>query len=1689
MSGWSVDFLKTVLGIKKVIVDVNPDIVDFFELCKTWDELSSLDNDGKLKWAENVEIADESLISFFHDINYGTKDLTNYEKYLANGSKSTLFFSSVTKKASSVLKSFAATLSSMVVMWAIGKAINLIVEAIDSLIVTHKEQLELIQEAKKEYEESTSTLVSLEEKLASTKKRIDELNSLDIPSFTEQDELDNLQKQNDELERSIALERERQKLALENTIKEITSTYQNNRDKYNTYKITEKQEDNIQANEAIQFYTNEQINNPYTPPWTLWEPKVRVKKLQQQIKENNQEIENIKKELLNITSKELEDYIKIYESYGIENLSPDQKASYQSMKVDLDDIYKKILDPGAYFEIQLKPIFQSESLDGIEEKILNYFSNGGTIEGIGEDLGNSLMQSLEQACEQNGIDPATLLEHMYGKATDKIDTNAVREQMIGKFGLQNNELKQVIYDLNDEEIEAYVKLNVNPASDNWNLDEWLKYIKDFIASKGEGIKIPFILSDEKSKSIDDFQSKMNTISSALQSLRNGTKIDLTDLYQEFGFLLNTTDDLDVALQKLVDSELKKLYRTLGDNVPSSLKDALDAVAENAVNTSKETKTLSNALSALTTGQELLSSVKETMSSSDFTGFDLSILEKMISTYADMEDSVNSYVSGWISVEDVYAALEKCYQNDIKAFEASNQSKIYTNDQYYSLILKTEKTKVDELSKAYKTDFNNYKNLATAKKAVEEQLLLGISSLWHKYYDIVQGSDGVFYASPKFNTNSYDAQRDPTKQEMIQKANELNQFYRDLADTFHINTISFQPLVLDASSKSNSKSAKSTKDFENLIDWVSQSLEILQSRVTKSQEAFQNTKGYDEQIVKIKELINAQKGLASGYSKAAETYYQQYQKALGKTGMAKKVKSSIESGTKFNIEDFIDKNIDSDSTGTREKLYNSIQDAIDWYNKYSDASKNKVSIGLEISDNELQILEIQLSKLTAKESILTEKLNSSTLPYLDQIGLMGEQLAIKKEILQQELKIAKAKNDTLEAERISIELENTLAQDRYQQFATLYSGIQSEFDHRESLLETQRKQIEARMEYTNTVGLKAGQSYYERLIELQKKSLTVLKEEKEELKQAFDEAVAYGRLEIGTDAWYEQLTVLTDLDEKISDAQQSIANYQVAVRNLTWENFDLLIDKFSRITKESDFLIDLLSQSKLINEDGSYTSEGTATQAQRSVNYTTYMEIAKEYERAANELINATDQESIAKREEYLDAQQNAIQSALQEKQAMIDLVKEGIQAQINAFEKLIQKKKESLDTEKALYDYQKTIADKNKEIASIQRQIDIFSEDDSLENQKRLRELYSKLQNAEDDLYDTEHNHSIESQKSALDKELESYKDSMNVYMENTEKLFLSTLEMVKAENTSVATTIRTVAKEVGYTITNEMGSAWANATSGINQYATSVTSQASGILSVLESIRFAWENVATAAEKAAIENIGSVEDQFHETTTTNPSKITVEDILGDKTNNTISRGESAINQYVTSLGYQKLGNEQILNLAKLLGIDGLNEKNLWNDDSLKLRTQLLNQLKSYLAKNSFSTRGIVKVHGEPTIPTLTGEDNISLVKNNETILTKEFIGLLPKTVEEIKNFISPNLWNQMPTNLWSAYPEMNASRNNSVNTSVGEYKVEVNVYNPANPEEILYAIQKSSKLQRGIQAVTIDQMLGKSKYTVNQIR
>ena len=76
----------------------------------------------------------------------------------------------------------------------------------------------------------------------------------------------------------------------------------------------------------------------------------------------------------------------------------------------------------------------------------------------------------------------------------------------------------------------------------------------------EKVKLFSIEDEETSKEIDDFQSKMSTLKSALQNIEDlkFSNSDLVDLEQQFPELTNASGDLSTAIKKLINESLSSL---------------------------------------------------------------------------------------------------------------------------------------------------------------------------------------------------------------------------------------------------------------------------------------------------------------------------------------------------------------------------------------------------------------------------------------------------------------------------------------------------------------------------------------------------------------------------------------------------------------------------------------------------------------------------------------------------------------------------------------------------------------------------------------------------------------------------------------------------------------------------------------------------------------------------------------------------------------------------------------------------------------------------------------------------------------------------------------------------------------------------------------------------------------------------
>lgn len=108
---------------------------------------------------------------------------------------------------------------------AVGAALIIIPKLIDAITVTTEESIEALSDMKSEYDDNKSNLESLNSELENTKSRMDELEAKGHLTLTEQEELTNLQLQNKELERTIALEEARQRVEAKKLAKQADETY------------------------------------------------------------------------------------------------------------------------------------------------------------------------------------------------------------------------------------------------------------------------------------------------------------------------------------------------------------------------------------------------------------------------------------------------------------------------------------------------------------------------------------------------------------------------------------------------------------------------------------------------------------------------------------------------------------------------------------------------------------------------------------------------------------------------------------------------------------------------------------------------------------------------------------------------------------------------------------------------------------------------------------------------------------------------------------------------------------------------------------------------------------------------------------------------------------------------------------------------------------------------------------------------------------------------------------------------------------------------------------------------------------------------------------------------------------------------------------------------------------------------
>lgn len=342
------------------------------------------------------------------------------------------------------------------------------------------------------------------------------------------------------------------------------------------------------------------------------------------------------------------------------------------------------------------------------------------------------------------------------------------------------------------------------------------------------------------------------------------------------------------------------------------------------------------------------------------------------------------------------------------------------------------------------------------------------------------------------------------------------------------------------------------------------------------------------------------------------------------------------------------------------------------------------------------------------------------------------------------------------------------------------------------------------------------------------------------------------LKQGSEEWKKYNDQLQDYKNNMISAADAIEEYKDAMTELMYKELDDFKSKMDSINGTIDTMNSLIGDTNLVDENGKLTDRGLAQVALYAQQYLNAKQEAAEYSEAIESLDDALESGLITQDEynsmlyEYTSAQESAVLASKESRDAILSLVKEGIQAEIDAKKKLINETKAALEAEQDLHDYQESIAEKSSNISKLERQIAALSNSTDRADIAQKLQLQQELAEAQKDLYETQYDHEMEQRKDALDKEYEAFEESKNKEMDELdsnldaqEAAIKKYLEEVKSNYSTVYGILTQYGNEYSLSAIDSLTEPWDSSSDAANLCADAIGEVTSNIQYEIDNLDF----------------------------------------------------------------------------------------------------------------------------------------------------------------------------------------------------------------------------------------------------------
>ena len=650
-------------------------------------------------------------------------------------------------------------------------------------------------------------------------------------------------------------------------------------------------------------------------------------------------------------------------------------------------------------------------------------------------------------------------------------------------------------------------------------------------------------------------------------------------------------------------------------------------------------------------------------------------------------------------------------------------------------------------------------------------------------------------------------------------------------------------------------AESTKHSNELnndseIDWIANSLKNIARQAELTKQELDNlftTSGSLDAVKHANDLLSTLNSNLTthiaGVDKAMSSYQNEMDKLKPTVEELALVENAFLTGTKaWEIGKY-----DSETATRLNKI-------LEYYEKINDLSKERVDLQHQIAEYTKQELQNVADYFSNDIGRLEAKLNVATTTKSRQKIIDS----LRKEYDAQyamQIKIAEQEGNIVEAEKLQYEWQEKINELEAQRSQVAIDAIVKKYDRLMSEYENRQSVLEHGLNLTEQKGYMANANYYKALINNELDGANKLLNERNRLLEELSTIDTSS--ENGLDVWWDTKNKIDDVTKALYESESAIVEWQNAIDDLEYDVFNRIQDTISGVKDEAEFLANLFRNSDLFKYikqtlgndgyaskifQGGYTKEGLAVLGLHEIQLKTNQELAENYaeeladinKKLANDPANV---KLLDRRNELLNLQREAINAAEQEKDAILDLVREGYDKQLESMNTLIEKYMEALQAEKDLYDYQKNLSKQTKEIATLRKRIAAYAGDVSEEARSKVQQLTVQLQDAEENLRDTQYDHYLSDQQNILDKLYSNFEHYLDEQMEDRDARLKEIYNLVDSNFSIINETLTGVANGVGTNTSATMKNLWSQSLSDTGKIEDNISNVDTNITAIKSSV------------------------------------------------------------------------------------------------------------------------------------------------------------------------------------------------------------------------------------------------------------